>query len=172
MTNYVDSNEMKRILLAEDDPVLRATMEELLCEIGYQVISVDNAMDAIGLFVEGCNSIHMLITDICMPEAEDGIGLIKNIRRLDSKLPIIVTTSYDKYQSIDKDFNLNTVIFKKPFKFSELHDYLNKAHGAVCSEVKFDGCVDECPCPWQSATARHSTAGYRSEVAGLDTLKP
>lgn len=127
-----ESQQMKPskcILLVEDDPVFRATIEEFLIENGYQVISINNAADAMQLFMMRRSSIHMLISDICMPEPEDGIELIRNIRRLDGTLPIVVVTSYDEFKLYDKQNNFGTVIFSKPFHFEDFQKYFAEING-------------------------------------------
>lgn len=114
------------ILLAKKDPVFRAALENFLCKSGYHVIPVNDAVDAINMYIHRRDSICMLIMDICVPDPDDGIELIRNIRRLDGKIPIIVATAHKKYARIDKSNKFNTSIFYKPLDFEAFHQHISK----------------------------------------------
>ena len=116
----------RRVLLVEDDPVFRATLEEFLCNHGYQVITAGNGVDALEIYERERDALHMIVTDICMPEPEDGIGLIRSVRQADARLPIVVATGYDEYQIVNSTDHLNTMIFDKPFNFGQFHLYLDQ----------------------------------------------
>ncbi len=116
----------QQVLLVEDDPVFRATLEEFLGDLGYQVITADNGPDALKIYDRDCDTIHLIVTDICMPEPEDGIELIRSVRQSDAKLPIVVATGYDEYQTVNSADKLNTMVFDKPFNFGQFHMYLDQ----------------------------------------------
>jgi CheY-like chemotaxis protein len=117
---------MKQVLLAEDDPVFRATLEEFLCNLGYRVITAGNGRDALKIYERERDAIDLIVTDICMPEPEDGINLIRSVRQSDARLPIVVATGYDEYQAVNASDKLNTMVFDKPFNFGQFQLYLNQ----------------------------------------------
>ena len=80
-----------RILIADDDPVVRRLLESLLEQAGHQVRSVENGREALELVDEG-PPFDLVITDIQMPEV-DGLELIRALRRRDPSPRIIAITS-------------------------------------------------------------------------------
>jgi len=115
---------LQRVLLVEDDAVFRATLAEFLGNLGYQVFTAGNGRDAWDIYQR--EAIQLIVTDICMPEPAEGIELIRNVRQSDAELPIVVATGYDEFQLVNAADRLNTVIFDKPFHFSQFQGYLDQ----------------------------------------------
>ncbi|MDP3047823.1 MAG: response regulator [Thermodesulfovibrionales bacterium] len=76
----------KKILVAEDDPLVRKLLNEFLTLCGYDVDCVSNGEEAIALIGE--RPYDLLITDYMMPKI-NGIELIQKIRNLNLSVPII-----------------------------------------------------------------------------------
>ncbi len=66
-----------QILVAEDDPDLRGTIQKFLELAGYQVLTASDGTQASKIL--GSKAVDLVITDIIMAE-KDGLGLIKEIR--------------------------------------------------------------------------------------------
>ncbi len=80
---------MARILVIDDEKLVRETLSMLLESAGH---SVDAAGDGVaGLAQFKKQRPDLVITDIFMPEQE-GIGTILAIREIDAKVPIIAMT--------------------------------------------------------------------------------
>ena len=77
---------MKTILVAEDDKNARFLLEENLIIAGYKVCLAENGEEGIVQF--GLQKVDLCILDIMMP-IKDGISLAKEIRKLDSNVPIV-----------------------------------------------------------------------------------
>jgi CheY-like chemotaxis protein len=75
-----------RILIIDDEPVLRVTFKYLLEEEGYRVWVAANGREGLDLF----SRVHpdVVITDMVMPEL-DGAETIRRLRALAPRLPII-----------------------------------------------------------------------------------
>ncbi len=76
----------KKILVADDDPLIRKLLNEFLTLCGYDVDCVSNGKEAIALIET--DSYDALITDYMMPEM-NGIELIKKARDIKKSLAII-----------------------------------------------------------------------------------
>lgn len=68
---------MYKVLVIDDEPVLRATFKHILEESGYEVWVAENGV----VGVDRCREIHpdLVITDIWMPE-QDGFATIRILR--------------------------------------------------------------------------------------------
>ena len=82
---------MIRILLAEDDEVMRTYLTRALERAGYLVTAVDNGAAALPL-IEG-ERFDLLLTDIVMPEM-DGIELAQRASAASPDLRVMFITGF------------------------------------------------------------------------------
>ena len=82
---------MIRILLAEDDDVMREYLARALERAGYAVSSVDRGTAALPLLEPG--RFDLLLTDIVMPEM-DAIELAQHAARIDPDLRVMFITGF------------------------------------------------------------------------------
>lgn len=103
-----------KLLLAEDNDIFRKSLLYFLSNNGYNVIGVDNGLDAIEMLRK--EQFDLVITDVNMPFA-GGMELINLIRTdLKSQIPIIVLTSSNVEQTELEAFDLGASEFvTKPF---------------------------------------------------------
>ncbi len=87
---------MKRtILIAEDEEKMRRILEVNLQD-QYRVLLAKDGEEALRLFKE--NEIHLLVTDLKMPE-RDGLSLLHEVKRLSPEIPVILITAYGTIES-------------------------------------------------------------------------
>lgn len=79
-----------RILLIEDESVLRMTFKYLLEEEGYCVCEASNGREGLDIFSR--THPDLVITDMLMPEL-DGFETIKRIRAIAPDVPIIAMSA-------------------------------------------------------------------------------
>jgi CheY-like chemotaxis protein len=80
-----------RILLAEDDFLVRITLSDALEAAGFTVLAAENAEQAIIVFAEQ-PGVKLLITDIQLGQGMDGYALAAALQAQDPTLPVIYTT--------------------------------------------------------------------------------
>jgi DNA-binding NtrC family response regulator len=68
---------MVRILVVEDDALIRAVAIDVLEDAGFAALEAENAMEAISVLDEHAEDIAVLLTDVRMPGPIDGITLAK-----------------------------------------------------------------------------------------------
>lgn len=78
---------MSRILLVEDEPLARETLAETLSNAGYDVTATCTGDEAAILMAQ--DGFDLLLTDITMPGAIDGIGLAEHAREVHPGLPVV-----------------------------------------------------------------------------------
>ncbi|TYL84720.1 response regulator [Bradyrhizobium cytisi] len=81
-----------RILLVEDDPLIREFVVEALREEGYEVIHAANGEDALAW----CGRLvaDVLVTDVRLPGQVDGWQIAERCREQDPELPVIYATGF------------------------------------------------------------------------------
>ncbi len=111
------------ILLAEDNPVNLSVAKRFLQKWGIHVTEAVNGREAVDKFRPGL--FDVLLIDLEMPEM-DGATALKEIRKIDSNVPIIAFTAavYDNIHAdlIQKGF---TDFIHKPFRPEDLHNKIN-----------------------------------------------
>jgi CheY-like chemotaxis protein/CRP-like cAMP-binding protein len=110
----------KKILLIEDDPIVRENTAEILTLASYSVSTAENGKTGI----EKARTVKpdLIICDILMPEL-DGYGVLQIIMRNKSlqHIPVIFLTAKTNHEDIRKGMNLGAADYiTKPFEESEL----------------------------------------------------
>ncbi len=115
-----------RILLVEDDFLVRATVAEDLRERGYTVIEAESGDEALPLCTVG--EFDLLLTDIRMPGRTNGWDLAEHCRRSRPDLPVIYVTGYSDTPSRRVD---GSRYLTKPFLFAALAQAILELVSAV-----------------------------------------
>jgi PAS domain S-box-containing protein len=81
-----------RVLLVDDEEVLREVLAEQLAQAGYSVLVAGNGAEAIALLEAG-EVVDALVTDLSMP-GMDGLAVIRAARQIQPGLPAVLLTGY------------------------------------------------------------------------------
>ena len=84
---------LPKILLVDDDPLVRASLADVLNESGYDVAEAIDGSD--GLKALERDSFDCVVLDILMPE-RDGLETIREIRKKWTALPVLAISSGDR----------------------------------------------------------------------------
>ncbi len=109
---------MIRILLAEDDDVMREYLTRALTKSGYAVESVDRGTTALDLIKSG-QSFDLLLTDIVMPEM-DGIELAQKAAIISPMLRVMFITGFSAVSLKAGLAMPNAKVLSKPFHLRDL----------------------------------------------------
>jgi CheY-like chemotaxis protein len=85
----------------------------MLQELGYSCEIAPNAEAALAALAR--RDFHLILADIIMPGAMDGIGLAKQIRVLKPELPVLLVSGFAKHAA-ESEFPL----LNKPYNLTEL----------------------------------------------------
>ncbi|ADY53653.1 two component transcriptional regulator, winged helix family [Pseudopedobacter saltans DSM 12145] len=109
----------KRVLLVEDDPNLGAILEDYLSLKGkFDVKLCKNGEEGLKAFTS--NEFDICILDVMMPK-KDGLSLGKDIRKINSTVPIIFATAKGMLEDKTEAFGLGGDDYiTKPFRIEEL----------------------------------------------------
>jgi len=109
-----------KTLVVDDEEVIRDLLKDILENEGFEVITKSDADSALDLFKK--EKFNILFTDITMP-GMDGINLLKEIRKLNQDIPVILITG----KVTEEKSDLENIILeeasgfiKKPFNISEI----------------------------------------------------
>ncbi|HPB02301.1 MAG: response regulator transcription factor [Bacteroidales bacterium] len=107
-----------RILLVEDDRTLSTLVRDILEINKYEVVLCSNGEEGLATFKS--QKFDLMLVDIMMPKM-DGITMIKEIRRYDQRVPIIVISAKDMKDDKVEGFRAGADDYVvKPFSTDEL----------------------------------------------------
>lgn len=109
---------MIRILLAEDDDVMRQYLERALEKSGYAVVAVDRGTTALTI-VESGERFDLLLTDIVMPEL-DGIALAQKVSVIAPETRVMFITGFSAVSLKAGQSMPNAKVSSKPFHLRDL----------------------------------------------------
>ena len=115
----------KRILIAEDEELNFKLFHEIFKFTGVEIVRATTGREAVDIF-KGKAGFNLLILDLKMPKMS-GMEAMKEIRKLDPKIPAIAVTAYalqeDKLKCLSVGFN---EFIAKPFRKMEFLETVEK----------------------------------------------
>lgn len=113
---FGEGEQHMRILVVEDDEMIREGVAEYLSEFGYNVVEAADGETALNQFD---SNIHLVILDIQIP-ITNGLEVLKLIRQY-SNVPILILTAFsDEAYKIDAFTHLADGYIEKPFSLPVL----------------------------------------------------
>ena len=110
------------VLVAEDEPTIRALAESIIAELGYSTFSAANTREALAVLENGA-AITLLFTDINMPDGPDGLDGLELARRaveIRAGLRVIYTTGGGLTDGMTALFVEGGTFLRKPYYPSSL----------------------------------------------------
>jgi DNA-binding response OmpR family regulator len=111
---------MARILVIDDDELLRGVLAKALVYAGHEVIQAADGQQGVELF--HATGVDLVITDLVMP-VQEGVETITRLRRAKPKLPIIAISggvaNSKLYLEIASKIGAKRIL-QKPFTPTEL----------------------------------------------------
>ncbi len=136
------------ILVVDDEATVRGTTQRVLEKYGYRVLAAAEGEAALVLFARHRTEIKAVLTDMMMP-GMDGPKLVRALRQLDARLPILGMTGLIEQGTFKGLEGLDAVpLLAKPFEVEKLLVALR-----------------------QTLTARNPTTGSTNDVGARDGLR-
>jgi DNA-binding response OmpR family regulator len=110
-----------RVLLVEDDWLIRSAVADGLREDGFEVLEAETGDEAISLIEGAATSFDLLCTDVRMPGRADGIDVAVRARGRSPRVPVLVVSGYASELSRRLGaFNPPAVFIQKPFTLADV----------------------------------------------------
>jgi DNA-binding response OmpR family regulator len=116
---------LPRVLVVDDEGLLRWSLAETLVDAGYQVVQAANGCDARAAMANEQHLIDAMLVDLKLPDT-DGLQLVREARRRCLTCPIIVMTAYASDDTLESAIAAGAQgVVAKPF---DLRDMLRLVH--------------------------------------------
>jgi CheY-like chemotaxis protein len=116
------------ILLVEDEPALRTMIGKTLTRLGYLVLEASTGFKALEVWKEHRAEIHLLLTDLMMPDGMTGKELGQRLLQENPKLKVVYMSGYSA-DIVTKDVPLQEGVnfLTKPFQLQQLAHTLRQS---------------------------------------------
>ena len=126
-TTQTPASRGETVLLVEDEPLILDVGRAMLERLGYTVLTAGTPGEAIRLARAHADDIHLLMTDVIMPEM-NGYDLMKKISDIRSGLKSLFTSGYTAdaiahHGVLDEGLHF----LQKPFSMKEMADKVRQA---------------------------------------------
>ena len=116
----------KRVLIVDDEAVLRSSLFKTLSQKGFQVMTAARCDEA-KLLAQADFTIDAALIDLNLPDG-DGLALMSQIKSLHPACAVLILTGYGSIETAVKATQLGAFHFiSKPFNLDELLGLIDKA---------------------------------------------
>lgn len=107
-----------KILLVDDEGIVRETFGEMLTEKGCEVTTASNAREALLKFRK--LDYDIIFTDLNMP-GTNGIDLAKEFKKINANIPVFIITGWNSLRNSNKEENgIVDGVIRKPFNIEKI----------------------------------------------------
>ena len=116
----------RRVVIAEDEAIIRLDLKEILLDEGYDVVGETGRGDEAVELVRA-NQPDLVILDVKMP-GSDGLAAARAIRDLELKVAVLILTAFSQRTLIDEAREAGVAAYLvKPFQRIELMPAIDQA---------------------------------------------
>ena len=122
----VSATGSELVLVAEDEPLVRAQVARVLTSAGYRVVCAENGEDAVALFERERDRVGLVFLDVMMPRL-DGWQAFLRIDELKRGVKVLFTSGYSA-DALPPDFDaLGLRLLSKPYAPAALLEAVRSA---------------------------------------------
>ncbi|MEH6683706.1 MAG: response regulator [Qipengyuania sp.] len=119
-TNATEWSAGGKLLLVEDEDMVRAVAERALARAGYTVTTAADGEEGLGAIANGTTEFDLIVSDVVMPTM-DGPAMARAIRKVKPKIPILFMSGYAEEQ-LRNEIDIEDMHFiPKPFSVQQIN---------------------------------------------------
>jgi DNA-binding NtrC family response regulator len=107
-----------RILVVDDERLVRWSVAETLTARGYEVVEASDARSAMQEFGAG-DTTDLVLLDLRLPDADD-LRVLARMRQKAPATPVIVMTAFATREIVEEAAALGAPVIGKPFDLNDL----------------------------------------------------
>jgi len=109
-----------KLLVVDDEPLVRWSVAEVLGERGYEVAEAHDAASAMHAFCETADPADVVLLDLRLPDSDD-LRVLSAMRWLSPATPVILMTAHGSPGLLEQARLLGAfTVLDKPFEMNEL----------------------------------------------------
>ena len=121
----VSKRKKKRLLIVDDEVIVRNTLSKILTDTGYDVFCVEDGQTALDIIKE--DSFDLILLDLKL-DGMDGMKMLELLRATDKDIPVILISGYLTIENIEEASKYRIFSYiRKPFKIVDLREKIRRA---------------------------------------------
>lgn len=117
-----------RVLVVDDEPLIRWSLTETLADCGYQVVESSDGHGAKTAVRDASREFDVVLLDYRLPDTED-LSLLASIRRLSPHAQVILMTAFGTPEVVRGALDLGAYrVVSKPFEMQDVAKLVAQAH--------------------------------------------
>jgi DNA-binding NtrC family response regulator len=109
-----------RVLIVDDEPLLRWSLSETLTECGYEVTETSDGRATTSLLKDIRRAFDVVLLDYRLPDSDD-LSLLASIRNLWPQTPVVLMTAYSSPEVVRGALELGAFrVLSKPFEMGDI----------------------------------------------------
>ena len=122
-----------RVLVVDDEPLIRWSVTETLADLGIAVKEAGNAASALRAITAATLPFDVIVLDLRLPDVDD-LSLLATIRQLRPAATVVLMTAYGTPEIVTQAVALGAHgVLTKPFELGELSRMVLGARGAAAA---------------------------------------
>ncbi len=120
-------NFPRRVLVVDDEPLIRWSIAETLKAHGYTVLEAESGAGALRALQVSSRPVDAIVLDYRLPDSNN-LSLLARIRQSAPGIPVIVMTAFGTPELVEDALCLGAYdVMDKPFAMSELEGVVSRA---------------------------------------------
>jgi DNA-binding NtrC family response regulator len=112
----------RRVLVVDDEPLIRWSVTETLAELGLDVEQASDAASALRAITTNALAFDVVVLDLRLPDMKD-LSLLGTIRQLLPDASVVLMTAFGTDEVVERAISLGAVtVLNKPFELGRLID--------------------------------------------------
>jgi two-component system, NtrC family, response regulator AtoC len=117
-----------RVLIVDDEPLIRWSLAETLTDQGYGVLEAGDGRGAVEALRDTPRPVDVIMLDYRLPDS-NGLQLLGKIRTLSPRSRVVMMTAYGTPEVIAEALRLGAVcVVNKPIEMQEVADLVSRVH--------------------------------------------
>ena len=112
--------QQPRVLVVDDESLVRWSLAETLGARGYDVVESADAASAISTLLSSRGRIAVVLLDLCLPDADD-LRVLKALRQMSPETPVILMTAHGTRELTAEALRFGAfTVLDKPFELDDV----------------------------------------------------
>ena len=130
MDSPEDFSGSGKILVVDDEPVVRDIAYKMLTRNGYEVLQAASGEEALTVYQERAQEIDLILLDLGMP-GMGGKACLKELRQVDPDARVLIASGYIQYELTDELESLGAMgMVSKPYRKADILKAVKEALGS------------------------------------------